>query len=122
MPDIYLDEMCEALAFETGKTVSKATAWRMMEEGGFTMKKVGISFISYTIKRSLTTSQITKVAAERSLEAREDYIDRISYYSPQQLVFVDESAVDRRTTYRSRAWSIRGTKAQRKTFFTRGKR
>jgi len=38
------------------------------------------------------------------------------------LVFVDESSVDRCTTYRGRAWSIRGTKAQRKAFFVRGRR
>ena len=43
-------------------------------------------------------------------------------YQAEQLVFVDESLVDRQTTYRGRAWSIRGTKVQRKAFFVRGRR
>jgi len=60
--------------------------------------------------------QLTRVAAERSAEKRLDYIARIGVYTPEQLIFVDESSVDRRTTYQGHAWSIRGTKAQRKAF------
>ena len=66
--------------------------------------------------------QVTRTAAERSAEKRLKYIDRISKYKAEQLVFVDESSVDRRTTYRGRAWSIRGTQAQRKAFFVCGRR
>ena len=65
--------------------------------------------------------QISRVAAECSAEKCLEYIGRISAYEPRQLVFIDESSVDRRTTYRGRAWSIRGTKAQRKAFFVRGR-
>jgi hypothetical protein len=65
-------------------------------------------------------SQLTCIAAERSAEKRLDYIARISAYQPEQVVFVDESSVDRRMPYRGRAWSIRGTQAQRKAFFIRG--
>ena len=67
-------------------------------------------------------SQITRIAAERSAQKRLDYLSRISAYSANQTVFVDESSVDRRTTYRGRAYSIRGSKAQRKAFFVRGRR
>ena len=42
---------------------------------------------------------------------------RIGKYEADQLVFVDESSVDRRTTYRGRTWSFRGASAQRKAFF-----
>ena len=66
--------------------------------------------------------QITHVAAERSAEKHLEYITRIGKYHPEQLVFVDESSVDRRTTYRGRAWSIRGMPAERKGFFVRGRR
>jgi len=62
------------------------------------------------------------VAAERSAQKRLEYIARIGKYNPEHLVFVDESSVDRWTTYRNRAWSIRGTKAQRKAIFVRGRR
>jgi hypothetical protein len=64
---------------------------------------------------------MTHLAAERSAEKRLDYITRISQYQANQLVFVDESSVDRRTTYRGRAWAIWGVAAQRKAFFVRGK-
>lgn len=66
--------------------------------------------------------QMTRVAAERSAEKRLEYSTRIGQYAAHQLVFVDESSVDRRTTYRGFAWSIRGTAAQRKAFFVRGQR
>jgi hypothetical protein len=70
----------------------------------------------------LTCLQITRIAIERSAEKRSEYIARISGYQPEQLVFVDESSVDRRTSYRGSAWSFRGTQAQRKAFFVRGRR
>lgn len=41
-------------------------------------------------------------------------------YTREQLVHVDESAADRRTTYKGRAWAVRGSKAVRKAFFVRG--
>ena len=50
------------------------------------------------------------------------FLTQIGTYEPNQLIFVDESAVDRRTTYRGWAWAIRGMKATRKAFFCRGKR
>ena len=66
--------------------------------------------------------QMTRIAAERSAEKRLEYSTRIGQYAAHQLVFVDESSVDHRTTYRGFAWSIRGTAAQRKAFFVLGQR
>lgn len=43
-------------------------------------------------------------------------------YDAEQLVFVDESSLDRRTSHHGLALSIRGTKAQRKAFVVRGRR
>jgi hypothetical protein len=40
-------------------------------------------------------------------------------YTPEQLVFVDESAADRRIG-RNHGWAPRGQKAVRKAFFVRG--
>jgi hypothetical protein len=67
-------------------------------------------------------AQLSRTAIERSAEKRLNYVHRISKYTAEQLIFVDESSVDRRTTYRGNAWSIRGTPAQRKAFFVRGRR
>lgn len=41
---------------------------------------------------------------------------------PEQMVFVDESACNRKMTYREYAWAVRGRRAVRKAFFIRGKR
>ncbi|KIM55491.1 hypothetical protein SCLCIDRAFT_134644, partial [Scleroderma citrinum Foug A] len=65
---------------------------------------------------------ITPVAAERSTQKHLEYIARIGKYNPEHIVFVDENSVDRQTTYHNQAWSIRGTKAQRKAFFVHGRR
>lgn len=66
--------------------------------------------------------KLSRTAIERSEEKRQEFAHRIGTYDACQLVFVDESAVDRRTTYRGKAWAIRGRKASRKTFFCRGQR
>lgn len=62
------------------------------------------------------------VAIERSTEKRAEFCARIGTYDPGQLVFVEESAVDRRTSYRGRAWALRGRKAVLKVFFCCGRR
>ncbi|KIK14598.1 hypothetical protein PISMIDRAFT_116735, partial [Pisolithus microcarpus 441] len=64
---------------------------------------------------------ITRVAVECSAQKHLEYIARIGIYEPEQLVFVDESSVDHRTTYCGQAWSIRGTRAKCKAFFAHGR-
>ena len=66
--------------------------------------------------------QLSRITIERSAEKRSAFAARIGTYEAGQLVFVDESAVDRCTTYRGRAWAIRGMKATRKAFLVRGRR
>ena len=44
------------------------------------------------------------------------------HYEARQLVFVDESATDRRTARRGYGWAPTGTRARRRDFFVRGKR
>ena len=71
----------------------------------------------------LTLEKITRRAIERSVQKRAKYTFKIgTQYSSNQLIFVDESAADRRTTYRGYGWAISGQRAVRKTFFVRGKR
>lgn len=67
--------------------------------------------------------QISKRALERSEQWRMEYMTRIgTKYDADQLVFVDESSFDRRTSYRGYAWALKGRRAIRKCFYVRGKR
>ncbi len=85
------------------------------------MKKV--SFERDCLQIHLTGPQISKQALERNADLRAQFRCRIArMYTPEQLVFVDESACDRRTTYRGHAWAMKGTAAVRKAFFVRGRR
>jgi len=59
---------------------------------------------------------------ERNAQARAEFAARIGEYRPDQLVFVDESAVDRQATYCGYAWSLKGHQATRKAFFCRRRR
>lgn len=60
---------------------------------------------------------------ERNEVHRAEYRLRIGEnYTAEQLVFVDESACDRRTYLRNRAWALEGLRACRKQYFGRGKR
>lgn len=89
---------------------------------GYTMKKVGTSKFICTLLSHFFT-QLTRLAMERSALKRCEYIQAVTtYFTPEQLVFVDESACDRRTMYRGRAWAIKGARAVHKCFFVRGKR
>jgi hypothetical protein len=63
------------------------------------------------------------VALERSEAKRREYAFRMGLmYSPDQVVFVDESAFDRRACDRGRAYALKGHCVQRKCFFIRGQR
>ncbi|CAG8638964.1 13436_t:CDS:2, partial [Dentiscutata heterogama] len=53
---------------------------------------------------------------------RDNFVIRMSQYTPSQLVFSDKSAYDRRTLSRRYGWSFSGLRAQKYTFFVRGKR
>jgi hypothetical protein len=64
-----------------------------------------------------TMAQLTRTAIECSSEKQAEFNMRISRYKPEQLVFVDESSVNRRTTYRGKAWAIKGQKATCGAFF-----
>ena len=74
------------------------------------MKKVRYVIINQSFSRCSTNSikQFSRIAIERSAEKQANYAARIGTYDANQLVFVDESAVDRRTTYHGQAWAICG--------------
>jgi hypothetical protein len=65
---------------------------------------------------------LVKPAKERNERERSDFFIHISQYTPDQLVFLDESAYDKRALSRRFGWSIKGARPVQPAFFVRGKR
>lgn len=63
-----------------------------------------------------------KLAIERNEAKREEYFVSIGKYQPEQLVFVDESAVDRRTPTQRYGWARVGQRARMHGHFVCGAR
>lgn len=103
--DTYLDELQDSLLENLGVEASKQTVWRALKRSGFSMKQVStLGGISTATSHSL---QLTKAAIERSAIKRAEYTAKIGWrYTPEQLVFLDESACNRKTTYCNCAWAI----------------
>ena len=66
--------------------------------------------------------QLSKPAKECNENDRADFVLHMMQYTPNQLVFSDELAYDRRVLFRRYGWSKSGFCAQKPTFFVRGKR
>ena len=122
--DSYLAELKDMLLRVQGRQASTQTIERTLKRAGFTLKEVCIAgCLSYNSWLTSYRWQISKEALERNETKRLRYRLRMaSQYSADQLVFVDESACDRRTFLRRKAWALKGHQAIRKQVFLRGKR
>jgi hypothetical protein len=104
-PDLYLHELKADLEENRGVSVDTSTVYRTLRRRGFTLKKNNF------------------VASERVEEDRARYqIEVAENYHPEQLVFVDECAVNRLTARRPRGWAPDGCRSRRRDFFIRGTR
>lgn len=89
-PSAYLDEI---------------QAWLLQQHN----IEAHISTISRTLKRINWTSKVKRrVAAQRNQELRSAWIERLSDFKAQQLVFIDESSSDERTGRRRNGWAPKG--------------
>ncbi|KIJ22688.1 hypothetical protein M422DRAFT_83984, partial [Sphaerobolus stellatus SS14] len=86
-PDLYLDELQKHLQEMFGLYIGISTIWDTLTDLGLTRKR------------------LSKAAAERNEEARSQYRFRIGAESPDRLVFIDESRIDCRATYRLYGWA-----------------
>ena len=87
------------------------------------MKKVCLSSIFLSTNFTISMTQLTRDAIERSEAKRAEF--RYNYglrFTAEQTVFVDESSFDRRTSLRTRAWALCGERASKRCFFVRGHR
>lgn len=106
-PDASLPELKSLLHQARRVSVSEATISRVLRRRGFTRKRV------------------TRIALERDDDERDLYMADIGLNcngGGDKLVFVDESACDRRTSRRPLAWAPMGDHARRRDFFVRGTR
>lgn len=103
-PDLYLRELQKDLAINRKVYATYSTISRTLKARGFSRKKLTIP------------------AREQDDNVRAEYLARIRQYSPDQLVFVDESSCDRRTGRRAYGWAPTGTRSRRREYFVRGTR
>ena len=94
---------------------------------GFTWKQVHIEIISLILNLvQFTTLQLLKItcpAHEQDDEQRARFQANIGEnYSPETLVFLDESACNRITGWQSKGWAPIGKRAQKHDYFVRGQR
>lgn len=92
-PSIFLHEVQSQLYDITGKWVHVSTLCRAIHRYGFTHKKVQV------------------IALQRSEEARIRFMAEVSAYSPDMLIWIDETGSDRRRLIRQYGYAIRGMRA-----------
>jgi len=104
-PDIYLHELRWELISNRRVEVDISTISRSLRRRGYTRKK------------------LTRPAIERDEDDRLGFEYIVAtYFEPEQLVFLDESACDRRTARRPYGWAVCGDRSRCRDFFVRGKR
>ncbi|KAE8186720.1 hypothetical protein CF336_g6866 [Tilletia laevis] len=103
-PDLYLAEVRDILFNVTGHLLSESTIHRYLDRGGISRKRAH------------------KIAQEQCPIKRAEYELQIGQYHPSQLVFVDETSYDARTSVRVHARSQRNHNAPLRRPFNRGQR
>jgi len=66
--------------------------------------------------------KVMRPAIEQNETKRRQYLQKINTYTPEQLVFVNETSCDRRTANQGYGWAKEGERASRTSFCVRGKR
>ena len=91
-------------------------------------KEVDTAWRRYTYHNLYTETylqkpKLTKTAIEQSAAKHAAYMTKVGWnYTPEQMVFVDESACNRKMAYRDCTWAVWGRQAVHKAFFVRGRR
>ena len=66
--------------------------------------------------------KMLQVAIQQDYCSRHKYLLDISVYSPEMLIFLDETGADRRNYLRKFSYSVRGIPARQHAMFVRGQR
>lgn len=103
-PTMYLREICSEIKQMTGTEVSPSMLCKMLRMHGFSRKK------------------IQHIAMQRSIRFRAVYMDNISYFPKEMLVWIDETGCDKRDMLRKFGYAFRGQRAICSRLLVRGKR
>ena len=105
-PGLYLREIAEKLAEETGTEVDPSTICRFLHKSGFTRQKMIIS------------------AKQRNELLRCEYMLDMTVFKghPEFFIFIDETGTDKRDMMRKYAYSLQGKPAAASKIMVRGQR
>ena len=103
-PGIYLHEIQNELEAFLMVKISVSTICRFLHKGGFTRQR------------------LRTVALQQDTFLREQFILDVSSFSPEMLIFLDETGADRRNSLRKYAYSLRGKPALNHSLLFRGER
>jgi transposase len=103
-PDYFLDELLHLLKTNCFVSIHYMTIHRELERADISHKK------------------LKHIAKERNEARRVDFVGRMAQYTPEQLGFLDEVSKDERTIGHQYGRSRKGTRAEKKQVFVRGRR
>ena len=103
-PCLYLRELCQQVQDISGLSVSVFTTCRLLRRHGLTRKKV------------------QRIALERNLEYRSDFMAEIFPYPREQLVWIDEMGSDHRDAMHQYGYALLGETPRCKRLQVRGQR
>ena len=103
-PNWFLDELQELMEHNRFVSVHFSTIHRELERAGMSLKK------------------LRKIAQERDEDVRVDFMWRVAWYAPDEMVWIDETSKDERTSFRRNGRSKKSQKASMKGVFVRGRR
>ena len=103
-PQLYISEMRQHIHDVIGVEVSNATICRILRKHGFTRKK------------------IRQVAQQRCTELRARFRAEMSFFSVDQLVWVDETGCDKKSAIRKAGYALRGITPEYHRKLVKGRR
>ena len=103
-PALYLSDLQQYVLHTMGKSISISTICKLLQKQGFSHKKLSL------------------IAQQRNDELREQYVQDVSVYDPEMLIFLDETGCDRRTCLHQYGYALKGCRATTKKLLVRGKR
>ena len=103
-PGIYLWEIQRELSLIFNLEISPAAVWQCLKRSNFSRKKMQL------------------VALQRDYQLRSKYMNDISLYRSNVLVFVDETGCDRRDALRKYGYGLRGHREKSQKLLVRGER